>query len=255
MRGIRRNYTVQCMSDSAKSKPMGVNLSPMPTRARKSAAPTRLTDRKRAAILDAAVAEFRAAGYEATSMDRIAASAGVSKRTVYNHFPSKEALFTHILEAMFERGHGELELPFRADLPLRPQLLELVRRKLRLVHDPYFVDLSRVAIAAGMQFPELARAMIERLGDREAGLATWVRAAATAGHLKTTDPAFAAMQLETLVKGFAFWPQIAMGQPPLDEARQKQVAEAAVDMFLSYYAGAEAGAPSRGRPPARTAKR
>ncbi|HEX5664228.1 MAG TPA: helix-turn-helix domain-containing protein, partial [Xanthomonadaceae bacterium] len=66
----------------------------------REAAPARLTDRKRAAILEAAVAEFRESGYEATSMDRIAASAGVSKRTVYNHFPSKEVLFTRILEQM-----------------------------------------------------------------------------------------------------------------------------------------------------------
>lgn len=217
----------------------------MPSRTQKSAVPTRLTDRKRAAILDAAVAEFRAAGYEATSMDRVAASAGVSKRTVYNHFPSKEALFTRILEAMLERGAGGLDLPYRTDVPLRAQLLDLVQRKLRLQHDPYFVDLARVAITAGVQFPDLAREMIERLGDREAGLAAWVRAAAAAGRLKTTDPAFAAMQLETLVKGFAFWPQIAMGQPPLDKARQKQVAEAAVDMFLSYYARADADPASR----------
>ncbi|WP_390888393.1 TetR/AcrR family transcriptional regulator, partial [Leclercia adecarboxylata] len=52
--------------------------------------PTRLTDRKRAAILEAAVAEFRAFGFAGTSMDRIAATAEVSKRTVYNHFASKD---------------------------------------------------------------------------------------------------------------------------------------------------------------------
>lgn len=63
-------------------------------------APQRLTDRKRDAIVRAAVEEFRASGYEATSMDRIAEAAGVSKRTVYNHFPSKEALFSMILEEL-----------------------------------------------------------------------------------------------------------------------------------------------------------
>ena len=47
--------------------------------------------------MQAAIDEFRGNGFEATSMDRIAATAGVSKRTVYNHFPSKEALFAEIL--------------------------------------------------------------------------------------------------------------------------------------------------------------
>jgi TetR/AcrR family transcriptional regulator of autoinduction and epiphytic fitness len=198
-------------------------------------APPRLSDRKRAAILDAALAEFRATGYEATSMDRIAASAGVSKRTVYNHFPGKEALFVRILETMLERGQGGVDLPYRADAPLREQLLELVRQKLRLLHDPTFIDLARVAITAGLHSPDLARDMIERLGDREEGLARWVRLAAEDGRLDARDPAFAAMQLECLVKGFAFWPQLAMGQPSLDEAREKTVAEGAVEMFLARY--------------------
>ena len=56
------------------------------------------------------------------------------------------------------------------------------------------------------------------------------------GRLKTDDPLFAAMQVHALVKGFAFWPQIAMGQPPLTPAQAKQVAEKTADLFLAYYA-------------------
>jgi TetR/AcrR family transcriptional regulator of autoinduction and epiphytic fitness len=201
----------------------------------REAAPARLTDRKRAAILEAAVAEFRESGYEATSMDRIAASAGVSKRTVYNHFPSKEVLFTRILEQMWERGADGLDMPYRTDRPLRAQLLELVEQKMRLLHDPSFTDLARVAIAAGVHNPDLARELIARMGIREEGLTAWVRAAAADGRLKAPDPVFASMQLQSLVKGFAFWPQIAMGQPPLTAAQQTQVTEAAVEMFLAYY--------------------
>ncbi|KPN17263.1 TetR family transcriptional regulator [Xanthomonas sp. Mitacek01] len=203
--------------------------------ARADDSPTRLTDRKHAAILDAAVAEFRSAGYEATTMDRVAAAAGVSKRTVYNHFPSKDALFLRILEEMFARGIGGPDLAYRADRPLRAQLMELVEQKLRLLDDPHFVDLARVAIAAGLHSPTLARDMLERLGDREEGITTWVRAAAADGRLKTDDPLFAAMQLQALVKGPAFWPQMSMGQPALDAAQQRQVADGAVDMFLARY--------------------
>jgi TetR/AcrR family transcriptional regulator, regulator of autoinduction and epiphytic fitness len=198
-------------------------------------APTRLTDRKRAAILDAAVAEFRHAGYETTSMDRIAARAGVSKRTVYNHFPSKEALFAQILERLLESSVAGLDLAYRGDRPLRPQLLELVQQKLRLLHDDNFIDLARVAIAAAIHSPERAQEMVARMGDREEGLMVWIHAAAAAGRLKTDDPVFASMQLQGLVKGFAFWPQVTLGQPPLGAAQQKQVAESAVDMFLAYY--------------------
>ena len=202
----------------------------------KGATPTRLTDRKRAAILEAAVAEFRQSGYEATSMDRIAATAGVSKRTVYNHFPGKDVLFAEILQLLLERSRDGLDLAYRSDAPLRPQLLELVRQKLALFQDPHFTDLARVAIAAAIHSPELAQKMVARMGEREEGLTTWVRAATADGRLETQDPLFACMQLQALVKGVAFWPQLTLSQPPLDAAQQAHVADHAVGMFLAYYA-------------------
>lgn len=197
---------------------------------------TRLTDRKRAAILEAAVAEFRRSGYEATSMDRIAATAGVSKRTVYNHFPGKDVLFAEILQQLLARSLDGLDPPYRPALPLRPQLLELVRQKLALFQDPDFTDLGRVALAATIHSPELARKMVARMAQREEGLTTWVRAAAADGRLETGDPLFASMQLQALVKGVAFWPQLTLSQPALDAAQRAQVADHAVDMFLAYYA-------------------
>ncbi|KFN42189.1 TetR/AcrR family transcriptional regulator [Arenimonas oryziterrae] len=198
-------------------------------------APIRLTDRKRAAILEAAVTEFRQAGYEATSMDRVAASAGVSKRTVYNHFPSKEDLFAHILQQLWERSLASPELTYRSDRPLRAQLLELVQQKLQLLHDEAFIDLARVAIAAVIPSPERAQEMFARMGNKEEGLTVWIRAAAADGRLKTTDPMFASMMLQGMVKGFAFWPQITLGQPILTAQQRKQVAETATDMFLAHF--------------------
>ena len=198
-------------------------------------APQRLTDRKRHAIVEAAIVEFRQHGFEATSMDRVAATAGVSKRTVYNHFPSKDALFLHIVDALMARGGDEHATPYRADAPLRDQLLELVRQKLRLLHDPDFADLARVAIVAGLHSPDLARQLTDLLGAREHAMGTWIRAAAADGRLRMPDPAFATQQLESLIKGAAFWPQVAMRMPPLDDTQQAAVAESAVEMFLGYY--------------------
>ncbi|QQP99058.1 TetR/AcrR family transcriptional regulator [Lysobacter enzymogenes] len=201
-------------------------------------APARLTDRKRAAILDAAIAEFRQAGYEATSMDRVAASAGVSKRTVYNHFPSKEVLFAHILRQLMERTLASPELAYRADRPLRAQLLELVRQKMELLQDESFIDLARAGIASVIPSPERAQQMFGRIGDKEEGLVVWIRAAAADGRLNTDDPGFASTFMFGMIKGFAFWPQITMGQPLLTEEQRDRVAQTATDMFLAHFAAA-----------------
>jgi TetR/AcrR family transcriptional regulator, regulator of autoinduction and epiphytic fitness len=198
--------------------------------------PLRLTDRKRAAVIAAAIEEFLAAGFDATSMDRIAARASVSKRTVYNHFPSKEALFAAILRQLWESSDTGEAPVYSAVHPLRAQLLQLLLKKLGLLNDEAFLSLARVAIAAGIHSPERARDMVTRMGEREEDLTIWIRAAAADGRLKTSDPMFASQQLQGLVKAFAFWPQVTMGQPPLSVAEQRQVAESAADMFLARYA-------------------
>ncbi|MBN6150615.1 TetR/AcrR family transcriptional regulator [Xanthomonas sp. AmX2] len=200
------------------------------------AVPARLTDRKRLAILDAAMAEFRAHGFDGTSMDRVAAAAGASKRTVYNHFPSKDALFVEIVRHLWQRGISEVSLAYSPARPLREQLVELLLQKLRMLDDAAFVDLSRVAIAEAMRSPEHARDIIARLGSKEEGTTVWIRAALADGRLRPLQPEFASQQLQSLVKGFAFWPQIALGQAPLSAQQKAQVAESTADLFLSHYA-------------------
>jgi TetR/AcrR family transcriptional regulator of autoinduction and epiphytic fitness len=198
-------------------------------------APQRLTDRKREAIIQAAIAEFRTNGFDITSMDKIAATAGVSKRTVYNHFPSKEELFAEILNQLWMRATAEQEMSYRPDLPLRDQLRLMLQAKLQMLADDNFLDLARVAIAATIHSPERAQNMVARMGEREESLTVWIRAAQADGLLKPVAPEFAAQQVQGLLKSFAFWPQISMGQPGLSPEMQHTVVESALDMFLACY--------------------
>jgi AcrR family transcriptional regulator len=55
-------------------------------------------ERTRGLILDAAYATFRRRGYSRASMDEIAAATPVTKRTLYYHFESKDALLASVLE-------------------------------------------------------------------------------------------------------------------------------------------------------------
>lgn len=198
--------------------------------------PTRLTDRKRSAILAAAAEQFRVHGYETASMDGIAALAEVSKRTVYNHFASKEELFAETVMQMFESSAGALELGYQASRGLREQLVELMTLKMRTLADPEFIALARVAIGEAIHAPERTLPIIARLGAREEGVTAWIRAAQLDGKLKAGDPGFAATLLQGQIKTFAFWPQIAMGAAPLAPEEQARVIDAAVSMFLSYFA-------------------
>ncbi len=59
----------------------------------------RSSARTRQSILDSAYGLFRRKGFVRASMDGIAASAGVTKRTLYYHFTSKDELLAEVLEA------------------------------------------------------------------------------------------------------------------------------------------------------------
>ncbi len=48
------------------------------------------SDKKRQQILDAAAQLFASQGYTNTSLETVAAAAGVSKQTIYSHFSSKQ---------------------------------------------------------------------------------------------------------------------------------------------------------------------
>lgn len=198
-------------------------------------APIKLTDRKRQAIVEAAIAEFRASGFESTSMDKIAATAGVSKRTVYNHFPSKDELFAQILHELWCSIGAMQPPPYNPALSLRRQLLDLLGKKMEMLQDGYFLDLARVAIAEAIHSPERAQEMVARLNVKEEAVTTWLRAAQADGKLvRAGDPELASQMLQGQLKTFAFWPQVTMNQPPLGEDMQRKVVEAAVEMFLAY---------------------
>lgn len=197
--------------------------------------PLRLTDRKRDAIVQAAIAEFRVNGFEVTSMDKIAALAGVSKRTVYNHFPSKEELFAEILQQLWANSGELLDMTYHHNRPLREQLHELLMSKMQMLADSNFLDLARVAIAATIHSPERAQNMVSRLNEREEGFTAWIRAAQADGRFKAVEPSFAANQIHALLKAFAFWPQITRGEPPLTPEMQVSVIESTLDLFLGWY--------------------
>lgn len=198
-------------------------------------APIKLTDRKRQAIVEAAIAEFRTSGFESTSMDKIAATAGVSKRTVYNHFPSKDELFAQILHELWCSIGALQPPPYAPARPLRQQLLDLLSKKMEMLQDGYFLDLARVAIAEAIHSPERAQEMVARLNVKEEAVTSWLRAAQADGKLlHAGDAELASQMLQGQLKTFAFWPQVTMNQPPLSEDMQRTVVEASVDMFLAY---------------------
>jgi AcrR family transcriptional regulator len=122
---------------------------------------------KTAAILDGAMQEFLANGYAATSMDRVAATAGVSKATVYSHFHDKAGLFAALVQQLAESKFRIIFDP-RDEHSLQGEprrVLSAIAQKIlnEAACDPQFCEFMRLIVGESGRFPELAKPYIQNV--------------------------------------------------------------------------------------------
>lgn len=160
---------------------------------------------KRAAIAQAALRRFVRDGYERTTVDAIAAEAGVSKRTVYNHYSDKEQLFLAVIEDTYQALLDQVqEITERAlgapgDTPQRLQrVVGGIARELS--RSPERAALLRLILTEAPHFPALR----ERWQGRRSILPLLARVLAELppdSGLDLPDPALAAEHLSALTLG------------------------------------------------------
>jgi AcrR family transcriptional regulator len=116
-------------------------------------------------VLAAAGQVFLTHGFSAATTDMIQREAGVSKSTVYAHYPNKEALFVAVIERHCARlAHLLDNIAFEPG-NLRQALMALGGAYLRTVVSPNGLALYRTVVAEAPRFPQLARTFY-RAGTR-----------------------------------------------------------------------------------------
>lgn len=190
---------------------------------------------KREAIIEGAIQAFQKFGVGDTSMDKVAETAQVSKRTVYNHFQSKELLVTHIIKHIWRQNLVSYDFPYDPNRDLSSQLSELVANEIKFMNDKKMHELVRVAMSVCLISPEKFAGEIDEFFVQETALMRWLKAAMKDGKLREVEPRMAYEQLLSLLKGFTFWPQIFYQQAPLDEAQSERLRDDTLAFFLSYY--------------------
>jgi AcrR family transcriptional regulator len=126
-------------------------------------------DKKRAVIVAAAMDAFLDAGYAEASVNHIAAAAGVSIKTLYRHYDSKDDLFSAVMHAAcgdVGRPRGERAQRPRPDWYDAPPSVALPQAGLEFLKHvllPKQVALYRVVMRDTPRFPELGRRYLEKV--------------------------------------------------------------------------------------------
>ncbi|MFH8974028.1 TetR/AcrR family transcriptional regulator [Streptomyces sp. NPDC017890] len=149
---------------------------------------TRRSQRSRQAIYDAALALVAEVGYPKTTIEGIAARAGVGKQTIYRWWSSKADV---LLEAFLDLGERAVQaageeayaIPDTGDVAA--DLKAVLRATVDELRDPKFEAPYRALAAEGVVNEQLGREFVARLLEPSLQLhADRLRAAQDAGHVR-----------------------------------------------------------------------
>src|ERR1700722_7247396 len=195
--------------------------------------------RKRGAILAAAQQVFFANGFVGASMDQVAATAAVSKQTVYKHFSDKESLFREVVTNVVRARDAGIAADFLSTVegPIGDRLRSFARHFLKGVMQPNVLKLRRLVIGEAGRFPELGQSFYD-LGPKRATeqLAVALREAAARQRLSLEDPELAADHLLCLILSIPLNQAMLLGDEyTFTDAALDRYANDGVTAFLRAY--------------------
>ncbi len=190
------------------------------------------------AISAAALRLFLRDGYERTSVDAIAAEAGVSKRTIYNRYGDKESLFLSVLRdtyAAMTATFGRIAEAHLSEITdVRQDLTAFARDvAFTLLRAPERIGLIRLMMAEAPYFPALLREQAQPQ-TMTGILARALARLAEAGQLQITDPVEAADHLSALTFG-QLNNKSMFGAVPVSDAETERMVTGGVAAFLRAY--------------------
>ena len=154
-------------------------------------------DRERR-ILDAALKTFAQMGYGGTTMEAVAAAAGLSKPTLYQYFDSKDALFSAMMLGQRDQMLNVFDRP--SPLGMVGDLVGFAWAYADTVMAPEMLSLARLIIGEVQRFPEIGQAYQSSGPDKVLrGIMDYLIAQRAAGRLMFDDAELAAQDLWGLI--------------------------------------------------------
>lgn len=183
-------------------------------------------------ILDAGAELFTRNGYGETSIEAIAAYAGIGKLTLYRRFADKDALFQAVVIRMSEQSQAALAKVGKSEGGLVDVLTATARQLLSIVLSPQSIAFHRILFAEAARLTELcARFYQYGAPDTQKSTRLLFRRLADSGVVRGEDVAFLDQQF---VQAIISKPlrNALLGAPPMSASAQDEHVRKAVALFL-----------------------
>ncbi len=193
---------------------------------------------KRDILLEVASSLFMAQGFNTTTMEQIATEAGMSKLTIYRHFPDKNAIFIEVMACRSQEYAPDALFDVFYTKSPREALYTVGMAMYSLLLSDGAINLYRIMAAEAKHNPELTRMFYERGPSRVRRLLNErMRLLNDSGALKIEDPEQATVFFLSLLKGSELYMRtlLNIAEKPSENTMHKHV-EGMVDFFLAAYA-------------------
>lgn len=154
-------------------------------------------------LLESALDHFLDQGYERATIEAIAASVNMTKRTIYARYPEKEALFMAAVQRAIEQAAAQPQnRPARAEGDLETRLTAIALARLDMVKTPQGLKLQRIIDTESYRFPVILTMFYEKISlPTVQVLAEIMEQETRAGTLHIEDPLLAANIFLSMVVG------------------------------------------------------
>lgn len=197
-------------------------------------ATTRVYHRKTEDVLVAAEELFLRHGYADTTMQAVAAHAGVAKATVYSNFPTKDALFEAVVTRRAECNTVDIDHVDLGSGDVHTNLVELATSFLFDIYSREQLELFRTVVADARRFPQLGRMMIEGpFLETHKKIREYFSRLVEQGELTLTDPNMAVEYFLAIIKAEKHVRLVFSQDVNVTPRTIRAIADGAVDIFLN----------------------
>jgi TetR/AcrR family transcriptional repressor of mexJK operon len=182
-------------------------------------------------ILVKAREEFFELGLSRSKMKTIAARAGISTETLYARYRDKRDLFLAVMQSTLETwAEGAKNNPAPKTTTLEDTLRHYVDVQVRAMLSPDYRNMAVLLAAERQQFPDLGKAFLNLMPDRNKVVADHIRKFAQAENVPCEDPEEAVQALRSMVSSWIDTKLIL--DEPFGPKEQAQLAARCVDLFV-----------------------